>query len=381
MSEPAAGMTYDFVIIGAGIAGASIAYELATSAKVCVLESEDMPGVHSTGRSAALLSLSYGGPIVRALTRMGRDFFETPPDGFAERPLVEPRGQLFVGQAEQRDRLAAIAAAMREAGGTPWILDVAGARERIPLLRDSYAAQAVLDPDVQDIDVDLIHQGYLRGARARGIVLMTGEKVAAVKRDQGVWTVSTRSGDVRAPILVNAAGAWADHVAEACGATPLGLAVLRRTAVLIDPPAGVDVSRWPAVMDAGEQFYFKPDAGKILMSPADETPDQPCDAQPEELDVAIAVDRVQGALDIEVRRVTHSWAGLRIFAPDRAPVLGFDARCEGLFWCAGQGGTGIQTAPAMAGAAAALLRGNDVPAEIRAERLDLATLSPERFSG
>jgi D-arginine dehydrogenase len=185
---------------------------------------------------------------------------------------------------------------------------------------------------------------------------------------------------VKAPVLINAAGAWADEVATACGARALGLQPLRRTALLIDPPAGVDIRDWPAVIDADEQFYFKPDAGKLLLSPADETPNPAADVHPDDLDVAIAVDRVQAALDIDVRRVSHSWAGLRTFSPDRVPVVGFDPEVAGFFWCAGQGGYGIQTSPAMARTAAALVKQESLPADIAAQGLAAEDLSPQRFS-
>jgi D-arginine dehydrogenase len=181
-------------------------------------------------------------------------------------------------------------------------------------------------------------------------------------------------------VLVNAAGAWSDEVAVACGARPMGLTPLRRTAFLVDPPKNIDVSDWPAVIDADEQFYFKPEAGKLLLSPADETPAEPCDAQPEELDIAICVDRVESALDIDVRRVSHSWAGLRTFSADRIPVVGFDPDVEGLFWCAGQGGYGIQTSPAMARLAAALVMREDLPADVTAEGIGSDDISPKRFA-
>lgn len=372
-------MTYDFIVIGAGIAGASIAYELAAHGRLCMLETEDMPGMHSTGRSAALLSLSYGGPVVSALTRVGKPFFKAPPEGFAMRPLLEARGQMFIGRSDQLDRISAITTAMRAAGANPISLDADGARRLVPLLHADYMKEAVLDPDVTDIDVDLLHQGFLRDARTRGAVTMMRSKASQFRRANGIWTIFVPDGEISAPVIVNAAGAWADQVGAACGSRGMDLAVLRRTAVLIDPPPGVEIDHWPAVIDPGEQFYFKPDAGKLLLSPADETPDDPGDAQPEEMDIAIAVDRVQSALDIEVRRITHSWAGLRVFTADRNPVLGFDPDIEGLFWCAGQGGTGIQTSPAMGRIGAALARGEALPPEATAEGLTAETLSPLRF--
>jgi D-arginine dehydrogenase len=372
-------MTYDFIVIGAGIAGASIGYELAQHGRVCLLEGEDMPGMHATGRSAALFSSSYGGPAVRAITRASKAFFDAPPDGFAERPMLEPRGSLFIARVDQHDRIAKMAHGMRESGGHAVAVDCSEALRLVPLLRKDYLAEAIFDPDVTDIDVDILHQGFLRGARARGAVLLTGRNVSKAYRKNGVWNIPLTAGDVSAPILINAAGAWADEVARACGARSLGLAVLRRTAVLIDPPAGVDVRCWPAVIDPDEQFYFKPDAGKLLLSPADETPDRPCDVQPDELDIAVAVDRVEAALKIEVRRVTHSWAGLRTFAPDRLPVLGFDPELPDFFWCAGLGGYGIQTAPAIGRISASLVQGDTLPQDVIAQGLSAEELSPARF--
>jgi D-arginine dehydrogenase len=232
-----------------------------------------------------------------------------------------------------------------------------------------------------DIEVNALHQGFLRGARAAGATLITGSWVRQLTREHGLWSIECTGVTVTAPVLINAAGAWADELAQACGARPLGLHPLRRTALLVEPPPGIDVSRWPAVIDTDEEFYFKPDAGKLLLSPADETPAPPGDAHPEEMDVAIGVDRVEAALDIKVQRVTHSWAGLRTFSPDRAPVLGFDADISGFFWCAGQGGYGIQTSPAMARAAAALAKKSLCPRIFPPRDSPTADLSPERFAG
>jgi D-arginine dehydrogenase len=252
---------------------------------------------------------------------------------------------------------------------------------RIPLLRKDYVAAAAFDPDAMDIDVNAVHQAFLRGARANGTVVVTNSRLGSATRLQGQWSIQLADQQViHAPVLINAAGAWADDVAQACGAAPVGLQALRRTALLVDPPSDADIKAWPAVIDSEELFYFKPDAGKLLLSPADETPVPPGDAQPEDLEVAIAVDRVEQALSFEIKRVTHSWAGLRTFSPDRAPVLGYDPRVSGFFWCAGQGGYGIQSAPAMARAAASLVRRESLPADIRAEGLEAQDLTPARFA-
>jgi D-arginine dehydrogenase len=268
---------------------------------------------------------------------------------------------------------------IRSSGGQVAMLSKEEALARVPLLRPDYLVMAALDSDAMDIDVDALEQGFLRGARAAGAVLITKNWVTQAQRRNGTWSIELTEGSVSAPIVINAAGAWADEVAAICGARPIGLQPLRRTALLIDAPAGVDIRHWPAVIDSDEQFYFKPDAGKLLLSPADETPDKPGDARPEELDIAICVDRVQAALDIQVQRVSHSWAGLRTFSPDRTPVVGFDPDVTGLFWCAGQGGYGIQTAPAMARTAAALARRENLPADIAAEGLSAEDLSALRF--
>jgi len=372
-------MTYDFIVVGGGIAGASVAYELASSNRVCLIEAEERPGVHATGRSAALFAPSYGGREIRALTRASRSFFDAPPAGFAERPLLQPRGCLYIARADQQNRLHEMAGEIRSSGGSVSVIDAKHAKMLVPLLRDTYLIEGALDGNAMDIDVHALHQGFLRGARQRGATLLADNRASEFTRRGGVWSLALEAGLFEAPVVINAAGAWADEVAIRCGARPVGLQPLRRTALLVDMPAGVDVRSWPAVIDADEKFYFKPDAGRLLLSPADETPDRPGDAQPAELDIAIGVDRVQAALEIDVRRIGHSWAGLRTFAPDRAPVVGFDPEAEGLFWCAGQGGYGIQTAPAMGRLAAALASGEPVPDGIAVEGLVASHLSPLRF--
>lgn len=371
---------YDVIVIGAGIAGASAAYALASDARVCLIEAEDRPGVHATGRSAALFAPSYGGPEIRALTRASRSFFDDPPPGFSEQPLLHPRGCLYIARSDQRERLQQMVVEIQASGGHLDMLEPSAALARVGLLREDRLAAAALDQEAMDIDVDALHQGFLRGARARGADLLVGARAVTAKRESGRWVLALPHGELSAPVVVNAAGAWADEVAGTFGARPLGLRPLRRTALLVEAPVNVDVRLWPAVIDCDEEFYVKPDAGRLLLSPADETPDVPRDVHPDELDIAIAVDRVQGALALDVRRVSHSWAGLRTFAPDRTPVLGFDARAPGFFWCAGQGGYGVQTAPALGRTAASLVARQAPPHDVLAEGLDPERLSPRRFS-
>jgi D-arginine dehydrogenase len=373
-------MVYDFIVVGAGIAGASAAYGLAGTARVCLIEGEARPGYHATSRSAALFAPTYGGREIRALTRASRSFFDQPPEGFCDQPLLLPRGCLYISRPDQHQALREMVEGIRATGGTVTYTDRDDAFARVPSLRRDYVAEAAYDFDAMDINVDGLHQSFLRGARAAGATLMTNSAVTKVERHNGVWHVKLGDSDVSAPVLINAAGAWADELAQICGARRIGLQPLRRTALLVDGPPGVDVRTWPAVIDVEEQFYFKPDAGKLLLSPADETPSSPGDAYPEELDVAIAVDRVQAALDIDIQRVSHSWAGLRTFTADRAPVVGFDVQVPDFFWCAGQGGYGIQTAPAMSAVVAALAKRESLPAHVFREGLTEEDLSPRRLS-
>ncbi|MBW7852351.1 MAG: FAD-binding oxidoreductase [Rhodospirillales bacterium] len=369
---------FDVVVIGAGIAGASAAYELAATRRVLVVERESQPGYHATGRSAAVFAESYGNPIIRAITAASRAFYEAPPSGFADAPLWRPRGALIIGRADQRPALERLHAEVSALVAGARLVDAAEALRLVPILKPDYVAGGMLDPAAMELDVNAIHQGYLRGLRRRGGAVVLDAEVLGIERSGGLWRVTTRAGAFAAPVVVNATGAWADAVAEMAGARPLGLRPLRRTAVVFDPPFGVAVDGWPMVIDADEEFYFKPDAGRLLASPADETPSAPCDAQPDEIDVATALARFEEATGVEVRRIGHKWAGLRTFMPDRSPAVGFDPAVEGFFWLAGQGGYGIQTAPALARIAAALLRGEALPPDVAALGVTAADLAPRR---
>ncbi len=368
----------EFVVIGAGIAGASVAYELAASASVIVLEREPQAGYHATGRSAAVFSESYGNATVRALSRAGRRFLFNPPPGFYEGELVMPRGVLYIASEEQRADLDELRNAP-DIGRATRTLTAPEALQLVPVLRESCAAHALFDPVAMDLEAHGLHQSYLRGLRARGGKVMTKCEVLGVERTASGWSVRTDTGTVSARVLINAAGAWADSLAQIAGVRPLGVKPLRRTALLLQPPAAVSVEKWPMVIAADESFYFKPDAGKLLLSPADETLSAPCDAQPEDLDVAIAVDRFEKATTMTVDRVTHSWAGLRTFVADRSPVAGFDPEVASFFWLVAQGGYGFQTAPAMSQLAASLAQGREPTAEILAHGVSTEALSPARL--
>lgn len=371
----------DFLVIGSGIAGASIAYELAAHARVIVAEQEERPGYHTSGRSAAMYIVSYGAPPVRMLTAASRSFFDAPPPGFADYPLLTSRGCLTIARADQSDRLEAEARALVETGSGFRELTETESRELVPVLRTGAAARALYEPDSADIDVAALLQGFLRLAKARGADFRLEAAVAGLQRIEGAWRVTLASGEtIIAATIVDAAGAWADPVAGLAGLAPLGLTPKRRTAILIDPPPGLAIAQWPNVLDVSEQFYFKPQSGLILASPGDETSSPPLDAAPEELDIALCIDRIQAAAELPVRHVARAWAGLRTFAPDHRPVIGHDDRADGFFWFAGQGGFGMQTSPAAARLGAALALGAAVPVDLADRGLTVATFSPGRFT-
>lgn len=369
----------DVAVIGAGIAGAAVAANIAASKSVVVIERESHPGYHATGRSAALFSEIYGNDVVRKLSIAGRPFFMAPPAGFSASPILTPRGAMHVGgraDLEQLDRLYETA---HNLVPTVRRLSPQEVRDRVPVLRDEFTAGGVLEPDAMDIDTNELLQGYLRQIRQSGGQILLNAEVIGMTRGGTGWILETRAGKVEAGLVVNAAGAWADETARTAGASPVGLVPKKRTAFVFSPLTDSDIQTWPLVIGARENFYFKPDAGNLLVSPADETPSQPTDAQATELDVAIAADRLMSATNLEVRHVLHSWAGLRTFAVDKTPVAGFDPKVEGFVWHAGQGGYGFQTAPAMAAYTAALATGKPIPANLQDLGLTDQTLSPARF--
>jgi D-arginine dehydrogenase len=371
---------FDVVVIGSGIAGASAAAQLSARVRVAVVERETAHGFHTTGRSAALYSPLYGPAPFRVLTVASRDFLLTPPAGFTEHPILTPRGVFNIATSAQIPIIEALARDADALGIRNRILDNAEARARCPALRADHVAAALSEPDAMDIDVEALHQGYLRLARRNGADIRLDAEVIGLDQSGGFWSARLKTGEaLRAPVVVNASGAWADLTAQMAGAKPLGLTPLKRTAFIIEAPPGADIAPWPSIIDAEENFYFKPEAGRLLVSPADETPSVPHDAWPEDLTIAECVERLQEAADIPVNRILRSWAGLRTFAPDRAPVIGFDPDHSGFFWLAGQGGYGVQSSAAAARAAAALVLGEDLPADIQALGLKAADISPARF--
>ena len=369
----------DIAIIGAGIAGTAIAAHLALSRKVQLIEMEGQPGYHSTGRSAAVFSEAYGNETVRALTRASRPFFYCPPPGFAPFPLVTPRRVLLTARPGQERALDSFAGLLRETGHIEH-LSVKEALLLCPVLRAENLSGAALSTSPADIDVHQLQHGYLRLFRSRGGVATMGAAILDLESDAQGWRIKTAIGEVRAPIVINAAGAWAGEIGLLAGAKDIGLQPLKRTVCLIEPPVGHDTSAWPMLLNVAEDFYLKPDAGMLLLSPADETLIPPCDAQADELDVAIAVDRLEQATSLDVRRIARKWAGLRSFVADRSPVVGFDGGRRGFFWLAALGGYGIQTAPALSRLAADLVLEKGASTDAGEWGIDLARLSPGRLT-
>lgn len=374
-------MVYDYVIVGAGIAGVSLAYRLPEEAHVLVLERESHAAYHSTGRSAAMFVETYGTETIRALTVAGNDFFSHPPAGFSDQPILLPRGVLYVGTAEQQGLLDSQYQDWHEQGLDVSRLSAEEALAMVPCLDPAQLAGALYDGQGQDMDVHALHQGFLKGAQAKGVKLRLDTEVLSAKWDGECWEVQLNSEPttLRTRVLVNAAGAWADTLAERCGVQALGIQPKRRSAFLFSPPEGVDHREWPAVIDIGEEFYFKPDAGMLLGSPANADDVDAHDVVAEELDVATGIYRIEERTQLRIRRPSHTWAGLRSFAPDGELVIGQDAQCSGFFWLAGQGGYGIQTAAGASLLAASLLQKQDLPESLKALKIDPAVVSPARF--
>ncbi|KPP89759.1 FAD-binding oxidoreductase [Erythrobacter sp. HL-111] len=363
------GTTYDFAVIGAGMAGASLAAELGPHARVLLLEAEDAPGYHSTGRSAAFWEQCYGGPGVVPLTLPSGRYLR-------EHGFLKDRGALYVGKAGDGETMDAFMASFAGTGVTIGRLGRAGLVERVPLMREEWV-DAIWEPACADIDVAGLHQHYLKALREAGVELAVRARVASLAPENGGWRIACEDGrSFRAARVVNAAGAWADTIARLAGARPLGIDPKRRTVVQlrVSPTAPDDL---PLVLDINGRFYFKPDNGRLWLSPHDEVPSEPCDAAPEEIDVARAIDRFEAVTNWRIEALEHRWAGLRSFAPDRLPVYGPDPRVAGFFWFAGQGGFGIQTAPAAARLGAQLLLGQE--ADTMTAGIDPAAYGPARF--
>lgn len=364
---------FDVIVIGAGIAGASVAHFLAPHAHVALVERESQPGYHSTGRSAAVFAPSYGPPQVRALTRASRAFLEGVSGALG------PRGTLFPARADQVDALDALHQRLLDEGARGLTrLDASRVPERVPVLRPEAALAALHDDDASDIDVHRLHQHYLRGAKVHRAELLCDFDVKTLAFAQGRWELHDRKRALRAPVCVNAAGAWADAVGALAGARPLGLQPKRRSAFTFAAPPGLDIRAWPCVVGLDEDFYFKPEAGVLLGSPANADPVPAHDVVAEELDIATGIARIEAATTLTIHRPIRTWAGLRSFVPDGALVGGFDDTVPAFFWCCGQGGYGIQTSAAMGQACAARIVGRGLPSHIADQQLSFDDLRCRR---
>lgn len=364
------------IVIGAGMAGASAAYFLAPHVQVLVLEREDHAGYHATGRSAALFSETYGSEQVRALSRATRPFLDKPPTGFASHPILTPRGTVIIGNDAQEVDVHGMYEAMRMHTGDLALWHTAQVLAAVPVIRPEAARIGLYEPGAADIDVNELHQGFLRGLKARGGQVRTQVNIRAIERGPGHWYVDAGEIVYRTSLLLNAAGAWVDQVASMAGVAPLGIEPRRRSAFLFEGPAGVDASRWPFVIDAEESFYFKPDAGLLLGSAANADPVLPHDVQPEELDIALGIHRIEESTTLSIRRPTRTWAGLRSFVADGDLVGGFAKDAPGFFWIAAQGGYGIQTSAAMGEACAHLALARALPAHLADQGLTAQMLAP-----
>lgn len=370
---------YDYIILGGGIAGASVAYPLASEGRVLILEQEDQPGYHTTGRSVAVHTDSYGPEPVRKLAKASYDFLMKPPEGFSDVPLQHPLGIVFVATEEQKDDLLGFLKSVQVLSPEIHEISIDRVVEMVPVMKADQLAAAFYDERTIGLDVNAIHQGYLRSFKHAGGEVICRAGVNSLQRKSGVWEVETTNGTFSAPVVINSAGAWADVVAEMAGTRKIDIIPMRRTCIAFPAPEGMEVDHWPGIMDAHENYYFKPDAGALIGSLGDETPDNPCDVQPEELDVALTVDRIETATTLEINKLIQKWAGLRSFVADRCPVIGYAEDVDGFFWCAGQGGYGIATSPALGACAANMILHKDLPDEVLEQGVKKEDLTPERL--
>lgn len=371
---------FDAIVIGAGMAGASVAYFMAPHARVLVLEREAFAGMHSTGRSAALFCETYGSPQVRALTRATRPFLTQPPEGFATQPILRRLGATVIGNAAQVDDVRAMYEAIVPFTRDIELHDQARVLAMVPVLRPDAALIGLHEPGASDIDVNELHQGFLRGLRARGGELRLNVSIRAISRSAAGWQVDDGAQAFRAPLLLNAAGAWVDQVASMAGVTPIGITPKRRSAFVFEPPENLATADWPFITSFDESYYFKPDAGLLLGSCANADPVEPHDVQPEDYDIALGIHRIEEATTMTIRRPRRSWAGLRSFVADGDLVGGFAPDAPGFFWVAAQGGYGIQTSAAMGEACANLALGRPLPSPLADAGLSAAMLAPRRRS-
>jgi D-arginine dehydrogenase len=371
--------SYDAIVIGGGIAGASVAHALSRDAKVLTLEVETQPGYHSTSRSAAVVSLAYGPKTWQILTAASAAFYLSPPAGFSHAPLTRPLGALYLARSGEERALQDQASELAQRGVACELIAPSVAKDLVPVVHVEQFQLGLHEPGCVNLDASALLHGYLNGAKARNAELILGTGPLAIERTKGAWHISYRDARVTAPTLVNAAGAWAGEVATAAGISDRRVRPFRRTAITFEPPQGYDARRWPMTFDVGETWYFKPEGRHIMMSPCDLTPTPPCDAQPEELDVAVAIDRIETVSSMKVGRLNSRWAGLRTFAADHEAVIGPDPDNPAFVWYAGQGGSGVMGSWAGGEACAALTLGRQLPPAVSDLGLTIGMISPARL--
>lgn len=365
------------IVIGGGIAGVSAAAHLAPSADVTLLEMESTLAFHTTGRSAALFVVNYGADGIRPLAKASRAFLESPPEGTTEAALLSDRGLLWLASAEQMRTIERIAAEGAKTGAGSLLVDTKRVKDLLPVVNDDQVAGGLYEPNASDIDVAGLHQAFVRMARSHESEIRVNAQVRSIQSSSAGWRVETATSTYDCDVVVNAAGAWGDEVAHMAGVEPVGLQPMRRTAFMV--PGDAQYSNWPMVVDADQRFYFKPDGAQLLCSLAEEEPSEPTDPRPRVEDVALAIERINEATSLGIRSVNSQWVGLRTFAPDREMVIGEEPAAPGFFWLAGQGGTGIQTAPAYGSLLASLVTGEQLSDTLIEAGVDPTMTSPRRF--
>ena len=369
---------FDAIVIGGGIAGASIGYELSSDRSVCMLEMEDALAFHTTGRSAATFLEALGTDQIRGLTTGSRAFLENPPEMIESAPL-SPLPLLMYAKHGRSAAIKDFYEAVNRWVPNSSLLDASQVISYCPVMREDHVESGFYDPNAMELDVQAIHQGYVRGFRTNGGEIKRSEKVISLSREAGIWKIGTSAGNTyNAPIVINAAGAWGDEVAKLAGVTQCGLVPKVRTIFMVNSPSGEETKDLPIVGDIDGAYYFKPEGNQFLVSPMDQTPSAPCDASPDELEIARALDELNEATTINAKSVNSTWGGLRTFVADENPVIGFDPEAEGFFWMVGQGGYGIQTSPAVARLSAALVRQQGVPEDLISRGVQASALAPGR---